>query len=128
MSQIACTATNLAAIFLFILPLNFFERVSKWTNKYAYKDWKIEKIGNDRDMNKKKVRHFDVPDRQRRHKKHQHRADKEQEQFTITPGFVLCWFAALILQGALFGEHKPRANDLYATEGANGVNVPIYNA
>ena len=88
----------------------------------------VEKIGNDRDGNQKKVRHFedapDVPDRQRREKKHRHRADNEMEQFTITPGFVLCWFAALILQGALFGEDKPRANDLYATEGY-GINVPI---
>ena len=43
----------------------------------------------------------------------------------LTPGFVLCWFAALILQGALFGEHEPRANGLYASEGGYGVSIPI---
>ena len=88
----------------------------------------IEKMGKDRDGKEKIVRHFEdapvVPDRQRRQKKHRHRADNEMEQFTITPGFVLCWFASLILQDALFGEDKPSANDLYAP-GGYGINVPI---
>ena len=88
----------------------------------------IEKIGTDRDGNKKKLRHFeDAPPclpTERRAKRHRHRADKEKEKFKITTGFVICWFASLIMQGAIFGSDKPSANDLYAT-GPYGVNVPI---
>jgi len=127
-SRIVRTATNLATIFFFILPLLFFEKVAKWSTKYAYEDWVVEKYANDRDGNKKKVRHFEeapeVAAGERRAKRHRHRADKEKEQFTITTGFVICWFACLIMQGALFGANKPRANDLYAT-GPYGINIPI---
>ena len=66
MVQVVRTATNLATIFLFILPLNFFEKISQWTEKYAYKAWVIEKVGNNRDRNKKQVQHFEdapaIPD------------------------------------------------------------------
>ena len=58
MSQVVRTATNLATIFLSILPLNFFEKISQWTDKYTYKDWVIEKVGNDRGGNKKQVRYL----------------------------------------------------------------------
>ena len=87
----------------------------------------IEKYDNDRDGNKKKVRHFeDAPEvaaGKRCAKRHRHRADKEKERFSITAGFVICWFASLIMQGALFEADKPRANDLYAT-GPYGINNP----
>ena len=122
------TATNLASVFFFIVPLISFRKVATWTDKYAYKDWVIEKHGNDRDGNKKKVGHFEeapqLVTKLRRKQKHRHRDNKEKQKFVISTGFVLCWFASLILQGALFGKSKPRANDLYAKEGY-GINVPI---
>ena len=62
MLEIARTAKSLADIFMFMVPFSFFEQVSTWTEKYAYKDWVIEKVGRDRDGNPKTRRHFkDVP-------------------------------------------------------------------
>ena len=42
----------------------------------------------------------------------------------ITTVFVICWFASLLMQGALFGADKSRANNLYAT-GTYDINLPI---
>ena len=88
----------------------------------------IEKYGNNRDGNKKKLRPFeDAPEvaaGERRAKQHRHQADKEKERFSITTSSVTCWFASLIMQGALFRSDKPRANDLYATR-PYGIRIPI---
>ena len=35
-----------------------------------------------------------------------HRADKQRVKWHITPGFIICWVAILILQGAHFGSDK----------------------
>ena len=113
---------------LFILPLSFFEKIASYSDQYAYMDSAVEKHETDRDRNKKKVRHFEeappVAAGARWGKRHRHRANKAKERLTITTGYVLCWFAALILQETLFSDSEPRANDLYATKG-HGINVPI---
>ena len=45
---------NLASIFLAILPLTFFSKVSEHTDKYCYKDWVVEKTAIDSNGNPKK--------------------------------------------------------------------------
>ncbi len=35
-----------------------------------------------------------------------HRADREQDKWHITPGFIICWVSILIIQGAQFGSDK----------------------
>jgi hypothetical protein len=57
--DIARSAPTLAEVFLGILPLSFFQFVSKMTDKYCYKDWVVEKEQVDADGNgnvKKKKR------------------------------------------------------------------------
>ena len=53
----------------------------------------IEKVGNDQDRNKKKVRHFedapDCPPSLRHKKRHCHCANKEKLKPIITPEFVM---------------------------------------
>ena len=124
----ARTATNLACMFFFLLPLSFFAKIAAWTDQYCYKDWVVEKVGRNRDGNLKTKSHFeDVPELkkgQRRPKTHRHRGDREKTKYAITVGFVICWVAHLILQGAVFGSTKPDTHRLY-TKGAYGVNVPI---
>ena len=51
-------AQSLACIFLFIVPMAFFEQVANWTAKFSYKDWVVEKFSTDRDGKQKKRRHF----------------------------------------------------------------------
>ena len=52
--HVGWSAENVAAICLFILPLNVFQVIAKLTHRYCYKDWVIEKNDNDRDGNEKK--------------------------------------------------------------------------
>ena len=116
MMQVMCDAKSLACIFLFMVPLSFFEQVSTWTKKFCYKDWVVEKFASDRDGNQKKRRHFvEVPAKTGRNitPGRRHRADKERKQYTVTAGFVLCWVAMLILQGAHFGSDKRSAAKLW---------------
>ena len=54
MIEVARTAQTLACLFLAILPLSFFEKVAKYTYKYCYEDWVVEKVAKDRDGNEKK--------------------------------------------------------------------------
>ena len=86
----------------------------------------IEKIGKDRDGNRKKRRYFeDVSnDQDSEVGDKRHRGDKETKKFAITPGFVICWVAHLIMQGALFGVNKPATSRLYR-KSPHGINVPI---
>ena len=93
-------ADSLACIFLAIIPWSFFELIAKWTSKYAYDDWVVEVTGKDRDSNLKKKVHLErcIENTERC----RHRADNEATKYKITPGFVLCWFALIILQSAHF--------------------------
>jgi hypothetical protein len=51
---IAMQTQDLLSIFLAILPLTFFSKVAKLTNKYCFKDWVVEKKALDSDGNPKK--------------------------------------------------------------------------
>ena len=119
---------SLLSLFLFILPLTFFDKVAELTHKYCYEDWVVETVGTDRDGNPKKRTYLKpappLETGERRPKRHRHRGDKEKKKYKITTGFVLCWVAHLILQGALFGERKPPLKTLYK-KGAYGVNSPL---
>ena len=84
--EAARTATELSVLFFFIVPLGFFHHVSVSSDKYCYKDWVIEKIGKDRDGNRKKRRYFeDVSnDQDCKVGDKRHRGDKEKKKFAIT--------------------------------------------
>jgi len=51
---IAMRTQNLASIFLAILLLTFFSKVSEHTNKYCYKDWVVEKTAIDSNGNRRR--------------------------------------------------------------------------
>jgi hypothetical protein len=55
--DIARGANSLADVFFGILPLTFFQHVSKMTDKYCYLDWVVEKeqLDSDGNVKKKKV-------------------------------------------------------------------------
>ena len=126
MKQATRSSADFAVLFFLIIPFAFWEKVAAWTKKFSYKDWVVEKIGKDRDGQKKKVRYFEdvPPDLERRTTNKRHRADKEKKRYTITPGFVLCFIAHLLLQGAHFGDKKPSTKRLYR-KGAYGTNIPV---
>jgi hypothetical protein len=69
---IAMGTQNLASIFLAILPLTFFSKVTELTNKYCYdyEDWVVKKTGGQ-----------PTPGRR-------HRTDRNQDKLHITPGFI----------------------------------------
>jgi hypothetical protein len=125
--RVARTTKSLASMFLFMVPLAFFSQVAKWTHKFCYEDWVVEKIGTDRDGGTKKRRHFvDVPAQIEpgvAYPERRHRADKEKKKFSITKGFVMCWMASLILQGAHFGADKRSAGKLWRGQ-PYGISIP----
>ena len=87
-----------------MVPWTFFVAVAKWSNKYSYKDWVVEKEGNYRDRSEKKKRYLescmeDTPGSQ-------HRADNEKIKYEITPGFVLCFIARLYFKVVTLEEIK----------------------
>ena len=83
--------------------------------------WIVEKYGKDRDGKAKKRRHFeDVPAGTPGAR---HRADKEKKKFTVTPSYILCWIAILMLQGAHFGEDKGIAANIWK-KAPEGVSIP----
>ena len=125
MRQAARTAKDLSALFFLMMPLVFWREVARLSHKYCYTDWVVEKIGKDRDGNKKKMRYFeDVPPLLvGRTKNKRHRVEEEKQRFKITTGFVLCFMAHLLLQGAHFGSTKPGSERLYR-KGRYGISVP----
>ena len=126
MKEAARTAKNLSALFFLMMPLVFWREVARLSTKYCYEDWVVEKIGKDRDGNKKKVRYFEdvLPNKVRSTKNKRHRVDKEKQRFKITTGFVLCFMAHLLLQGAHFGSTKPGPERLYC-KGQYGISAPV---
>ena len=114
-------ADSLACIFLAIIPWSFFEMIAKWTSKYAYKDWVVEVTGKDRDGNLKKKVHLEMCTENTEGCRHQ--ADNEVTKYKITPGFVLCWFALIILQGAHFGSNNKDTRRIWKKH-PRGFNLP----
>lgn len=126
MSETARKASLLTELFLFLLPLKFFETVAIQTKKYCYEDWVTEKFASTRDGGTKDVRHFVQVPRYKNGKPfpgRRHRGDKEKKRFKITAGYIICWFAALMLQGAHFGTYKPPATKLWR-ESPYGIRFP----
>ena len=66
-----------------MMPLVFWREVARLSTKYYCKDWVVEKIGEDRDGNKKKIRYFEdvLPNKVRSTKNKRHRVDKEKTAF-----------------------------------------------
>ena len=123
---IAMRTQNLASIFLAILPLTFFSKVSELTDKYCYKDWVVEKTATDSDGNLKKRPYLKtVPamtDGQPTPGRH-HRMDCNQDKWKITPGFVICWVAIIIIQGAHFGSDKKSMRKMWQRP-PYGISIP----
>ncbi len=123
---IAMQTQDLSSIFLAILPLTFFSKVAELTNKYCFKDWVVEKKALDSDGNPKKRPYLETvptltdgeptPGRP-------HRADREQDKWRITPGFIICWVAILILQGAHFGSDKKLLRNMWRRS-PYGISMP----
>jgi hypothetical protein len=120
--EIARRAPSLAEVFFGILPISFFQYVSKMTDKYCYKDWVVEKEQVDSDGNVKKKKMLkpctaDTPGAR-------HRVDCESRySYKITPGFILAWFGLLILQGAHFGSDKRSAKKMWRSP-PEGFSLP----
>ena len=51
------------------------------------------------------------------------RCDKERKKFRITPGYILAWFAVLIIQGGHFGSNKPPSKALWK-KAPRGIGLP----
>ena len=124
--RVARRAKYLSCMFLHILPMSFFLKVAEMTNKYAYTDRVVEKIVTDRDGKaKKRPMLVEVTDDSLESRC---RAEKEKYKFRATPGFVMCWIAILILQGALFGTHKPPSRTMWENRPYGIPNPYVQNA
>ena len=125
--SVARKATNLADMFFGLLPLSFFENVTKKTNKYAYEDGVLEKVHDDQDSNPKKKKVLVDHPLETDGKKTpgiRHRADNKKYKFQATAGFVTCWVAILIIQGALFGSFKPPSRTMWEQQ-PYGLSIPF---
>ncbi|KAL9183005.1 hypothetical protein ACHAXT_004792, partial [Thalassiosira profunda] len=104
MVGVARSARNLSCLFLAMIPLSFWTKVATMTDKYCYKDWVVEKRGNDRDGNPKKTTYFshvpaktggsNTPGRR-------HRADDKKKYSRLRPG------------GGHFGSDKRTARKMW---------------
>ena len=47
--RVARITKSLASLFPFMVPLSLFSQVAKWTHKFCYEDWAVEKIGTHHD-------------------------------------------------------------------------------
>jgi len=95
MAETARTASILADLLLFIVPLTFFQAVAKYTKKYCYQDWVVEKFAKRRDGSTKEVRHFiDVPRNLHGtpYTGRRHRANKERKKYKITTKYIIYWY------------------------------------
>ena len=98
MIDAARRSRSLADLFLVIVPMTFFVEVAQLTNTYCYEDWVVEKVGKDRDDNRKQHPYFkDVPSYNNGlpTEGRRHRASNVIKNYDITPGFVMAWFAIL---------------------------------
>ena len=122
--QIARNAVSLACMFFAVLPWSFFVLVAQRTQKYAYEDWVVEKYGEDRDGNPRKKYHLEPCAAESPGCRH--RADnfiKHNKKYTITPAYVLCFIAMLLLQGAHFGADKRHSRSMWRKP-PRGLDLP----
>ncbi len=123
---IAMQTKDLASIFLAILPHTFFSKVAEFTNNYCFEDWVVEKTALDSEGNPKKRTYLETvpastngePTPGRRHC-----ADKQLVKWCITSGFIICWVAILILQGAHFGSDKKTQRKMWRRP-PYGISMP----
>ena len=111
---------TLATLFLLLFPITLIQFIADRTKFYAYDDWVVETVQLDSDGNQKKRKMFKrcsktTPGARKR-------AQREAQQFDITPGFVLAFIAILIIQGAKFGSNK-RSRDMWR-EAPYGFSMP----
>jgi hypothetical protein len=117
---------DLTSIFLAILPVTFFSKVVELTNKYCFEDWVVEKTALDSDGNHKKRPYLEtVPTLTDSEplSGHHHCADREQDKWPITPGFITCWVAILIIQGAHFDSDKKSTRKMWQCP-PYGISIP----
>ena len=92
-----------------MIPLYLFQHVANLTNKYAYKEWVVEKTATDWDGNLKTNNYLSCcsgwTDRVENTGRC-HREDNESIKFQDIPGYVWCWIAILVLSGGHFGSEK----------------------
>ena len=93
-------------IFFGILPQQTVEQVRDLTHKYCCEDFVMEREQHDRDGVRKKKKMLvdcepDTPGA--RHHVHNNCSNWN---YSITTGFIVAWFAILILQGAHFDSDK----------------------
>ncbi len=98
---------TLADIFITIIPMAIFTKITALTDKYCYNDWVIPKQVKDSRNNVKKRLILVPSDALVSGARHQ--ADNEEKKYTITPGFILAWIGILVIKGAHFGSDKTSA-------------------
>ena len=102
-------------IFFATLLLTVFSKIAELTHKYCYKDWVVKKTAIDSNGNPKKRPYLEtVPAMtagQPTPGRH-HRTDKNRDKWRITPRFIICWLAIIIIQGAHFGSDKNNAENV----------------
>ena len=111
--NLATSNASLADIFFGIMPISTFDYVQDMTEKYCYHDYVVEKDQLDCDGNVKKKKMLvgcDADTPGARH--HVSSSSNNNWSYPITTGFVLAWFAMLILQGAHFGTNKRTAKKM----------------
>ena len=120
------TGSTLAQLFFFFFTITLFKEIVKMTDKYAYKDWVLEKKGTDRDGIPKKKSYFvqcpEPRSGQRRPAGARHRAGTESIKFPITLGYMIVWFGVVIMNGSL---SKGGSIRQYYEEAPYGVSCPI---
>ena len=110
-AEVVRNAATLACIFLAMVPWVFFLMVAERSHQYAYEEGVVEKEGNDRDETAKKKKYLESCTEHTPGARH--RADNARKKYKFTPGFVLCFFGMLILQGAHFGSNKRHGRSMW---------------
>jgi hypothetical protein len=93
--------------------------VAEMTEKYAHKDWVVERRYKDNDGNKIGRQYYvDVPEGTEgaRHR------DKEK-RFTVSSGFIIVFIGILILNGTHFGSGSRSSRKLWQ-KSPYGLSIP----
>ena len=120
--DIGRNATDLADIWLGIVPKSFYDNISKMTHKYCYVDWVVEREQKDRDGDTKKRKILVPCSKDTEGARHRVRDDTKY-RYKITSGYVLAWSAMLLLQGAHFGSTKRTSKKMWRNP-PHGLAIP----
>ncbi len=116
--NIARSMKSIASIFFFIFPLSLFEYIANMSEKYAYKEWVVEKTRTDPDGVPTKKPFFqpvfheadDADESKHPIATAFHRADKEPSQYPITQNSVIAWIGILLISSAHFTDNRNQRN------------------